>query len=123
MKLVENIRAVETGKRRIIEEPLHKITYTADKDYVELMPKSAKEYSITVTLGANQWIAEELIEQSKGEVIEFAVEQMKRDIIEHVYGEIRKDLMDLHMTMRHEINHYDSQSLKKLEKIVDKITL
>jgi len=122
MKLVEHIRAVETGNRRPIEEPLYKITFSADSPS-SLKFNYAREYAITVTLGANQWIAEEIIQQSGVQVIEHAVDEMKHAIVEVVYGELRRDLLDLRMELRRELNHYDSPSLKKLVKIVEKISL
>lgn len=123
MKLVENIRAVETGKRRIIEEPLHKIKLDYDKAPDPYNPEFAKEYAITVTLGANEWIAEDLIRSSDGEVINYAIQRMKYAIVEELYGELRRDLLDLQREMRNELNYYDSPSLKKLVTIVEKITL
>lgn len=123
MKLIDNIKAVETGNRRIIDEPLHKIKLSYDKAPDTYNPQFAKEYAITVTLGANQWISEDLIKASDGQVIEYAVQHMKYAIVEHVYGELRRDLMDLQMEMRRELNYYDSPSLKKLVKILEKITL
>ena len=122
MKLVENLRAVETGNRRIIEEPLYTIRYDTTPN-LEYEIKYAKEYSIVVKLGANQWIEEELIRASGGRAIDHAVEDMKRAILEHVYGELRRDLFDLQMEMRNEMNYYDSPSLQKLVKIIEKITL
>ena len=123
MKLIEGIKAVETGNRRHIVEPLHSIKLTFDKDPIAFAPRFAKEYAIIVTIGANEWIAEDLIRASDGEVIKYAVEQMKHAIVEHVYGELRRDLFDLHWEMRNEMNYYDSSSLKKLEKIMEKISL
>lgn len=123
MKLVENLRAVETGNRRIIEEPLHKINLTLEREPVSSPIRFAKEYAITVTIGANQWIAEDLVRSSEGQVVVNAVQHMKRAIVEHVYGELRRDLFDLQMEMRNEMNYYDSHSLQKLVKIIEKITL
>lgn len=122
MKLVEHIKAVETGNRRPIEEPLYKIALTVDSPSA-LKFNYAREYAITVTLGANQWIAEDLIKQSGVQVIEHAVHEMKHAIVEVVYGELRRDLMDLHREMRNELNYYDSPSIKKLVKIVEKISI
>lgn len=122
MKLVDNIRAVETGNRRIIEEPLHTIRYTSERD-AEHSPKFAKEYSIIVTIGANQWIEEDLVRASDGKVIEHAVENMKRNILEHVYGEIYRDLHELGLLMRREQSYRDTPSMKKLEEIMGKINL
>jgi hypothetical protein len=122
MKLIESIRAVETGNRRPIEEPLYKITFTGDSPS-SLNFNYAREYAITVTLGANQWIAEEIIKQSGVQVIEHAVDEMKWSIVEVVYGELRRDLLDLHMNLRNELKYYDSPSLKKLTQIVEKISL
>jgi hypothetical protein len=122
MKLVEHIKAVETGNRRPIEEPLYKIVLTVDSPPTYKF-NYAREYAITVTLGANQWIAEDLIKQAGVRVIEQAVDEMKHAIVEAVYGELRRDLMDLHREMRNELNYYDSKSIKKLVKIVEKITL
>ena len=122
MKLVEHIKAVETGNRRPIEEPLYKIALTVDSAS-PLQFNYAKEYRITVTLGANQFIAEDLIQQSGVQVIEQAVREMKHAIVEVVYGELRRDLMDLHRELRNELNYYDSPSIKKLVKIVEKISL
>ena len=122
MKLIESIKAVETGNRRPIEEPLYKITFRADSP-ASLKYNYAREYAITVTLGANQWIAEEIIQQSGVQAIEHAVREMKHAIVEVVYGELRRDLLDLQREMRNELNYYDSPSLKKLVKIVEKISL
>jgi hypothetical protein len=122
MKLIEDIKAVETGNRRPIEEPLYKITFTADSPS-SLQFNYAREYAITVKLGANQWIAEDLIQQSGVQVIEHAVREMKHAIVEVVYGELRRDLMDLQREIRNEVNYYDSPSLKKLSQIVEKISL
>ena len=122
MKLVEHIKAVETGNRRPIEEPLYKIALSVDSAS-PLQFNYAKEYRITVTLGANQFIAEDLIQQSGVQVIEQAVREMKHAIVEVVYGELRRDLMDLHRELRNELNYYDSPSIKKLVKIVEKISI
>lgn len=122
MKLIEDIKAVETGNRRPIEEPLYKIKLTANSPS-SLQFNYAREYSITVTLGANQWIAEEIIQQSGGQVIEYAVDEMKHAIVEVVYGELRRDLIELQMELRRELNHYNSPSLNKLAQIVEKISL
>lgn len=123
MKLVDNIKAVATGNRRVIVEPLHKIklSYASKPDAYN--PEFAKEYAITVTLGANEWIAEDLIKASDGQVIDYAIQHMKYAIVEELYGELRRDLMDLQMEMRNELNYYDSPSLKKLVKIVEKISI
>lgn len=123
IKLVENLKAVETYNLRYIAEPLHKINLTLDREPDSSPIKFAKEYAITVTIGANQWIEEELIRASGGRAIDHAVEDMKRAILEHVYGELRRDLFDLQMEMRNEMNYYDSPSLQKLVKIIEKITL
>ena len=122
MKLVEHIKAVETGNRRPIEEPLYKIALTVDSPPTYEF-NYAREYAITVKLGANQWIAEDLIKQSGVQVIEHAVDEMKHAIVEAVYGELRRDLMDLHRELRNELNYYDSPSIKKLVKIVEKISI
>lgn len=122
MKLVENIRAVETGNRRIIEESLHTISYnTTPSSEYEI--KYAREYSIVVKIGANQWIEEDHIKASDGRVIDYAVEDMKHAILEHVYGEIYRDLRELHLLMRREQSYRETPSMKKLEEIIGKITL
>ena len=122
MRLINNLRAVETGNRRHIVEPLHTIRYTSERD-VEHSPKFAREYSIIVTIGANQWIDEDIAKASEGRAIQHAVQHMKHAIVEHVYGELRRDLFDLQMEMRNEMNYYDSHSQQKLMKIIEKITL
>jgi hypothetical protein len=122
MKLVENLRAVETGNRRIIMDPLHTIRYTSERD-IEYSPKFAKEYSIIVTIGANQWIEEDIVKASDGRVVHHAVEDMKHAILEHVYGEIHRDLRELGFLMRREQSYRDTPSMKKLEEIMEKITL
>lgn len=122
MKLVENLRAVETGNRRIIEEPLHTISYnTIPSSEYEI--KYAKEYSIVVKIGANQWIEEDLIRASEGKVIDHALEEMKHAILEHVYGEIHRDLRELGLLMRREQSYRDTPSMTKLEEIMGKIKL
>ena len=122
MKVIDNIKAIATGNRRYIDEPFHRISYKSESIDSELI-KFAKEYAITVTLGANEWIAEDLIKASDGQVIENAIQHMKYAIVEELYGELRRDLIDLQMEMRRELNYYDSPCLKKLVKIVEKISL
>lgn len=122
MKLVENLRAVETGNRRIIEEPLHTISYnTIPSSEYEI--KYAREYSIVVKIGANQWIEEDLIRSSEGRVVDYALEDMKHAILEHVYGEINRDLRELGLLMRREQSYRETPSMKKLEEIMGKIKL
>lgn len=122
MKLVENLRAVKTGNRRVIEDPLHTIRYdtTPNSEY-EI--KYANEYSIVVKIGANQWIEEEFIRASEGQVIDCALEYMKHAILEHVYGEIHRDLRELYFLMRREQSYRETPSMTKLEEIMEKITL
>ena len=122
MKLVENLRAVETGKRRIVEGPLHTIQYNTEPS-TEYEVKYAREYSILVKIGANQWIEEDLIRSSGGRVVEHAVEDMKHAILEHIYGEIYRDLRELYFLMRREQSYRDTSSMKKLEEIMSKIKL
>ena len=122
MKLVDNLKAVSTGNRQYIMEPLHTIRYTSERD-AEHSPKFAKEYSIIVTIGANQWIDEDLIRTSDGQAINRAVENMKHAILEHVYGEIYRDLRDLQFELRNELSYRESPTMKKLEEIMEKITL
>ena len=123
MKIVDSIKAVATDNNRLIVEPLYKIKLETGKIPADYTVKFAREYAITITIGANQWIAEDLIRSSEGEVIDYAVQKMKHAIMEELYGELRRDLIDLQMEMRNELNYYDSPSLKKLVKIVEKITL
>lgn len=122
MKLVENLRAVETGNRRIVEEPLYTIRYDTTPS-TEYKIKYAKEYSIVVKIGANQWIEEELIRASEGKVVDYALEDMKHAILEYVYGEIHRDLRELYLLMRREQSYRDTPSMTKLEEIMEKITL
>ena len=122
MKLVEHIKAVETGNRRPIEEPLYKIALSVDSAS-PLQFNYAKEYRITVTLGANQFIAEDLIQQSRGKVVEYAIDEMKHAIVEVVYGELRRDLLELRMELRNELNHYNSPTVEQLDRIIEKISL
>jgi len=122
MKLVDNIRAVATGNRQHIMEPLHTIKYTADAADIAGI-NFAREYSIHVTIGTNQWIDEELVRKSDGKAIEHAVEHMKHAILEHVYGEIYRDLRELQFLMRNELSYRESSSTKKLQEIMEKITL
>ena len=122
MKLVDNLKAVATGNRQYIMEPLHTIDYKCES--VEtVLHNYAREYSIVVTVGTNQWIDEELVRKSGGKVIDHAVENMKHNILDHVYGEIYRDLRELQFLMRNELSYRESASTKKLEEIMEKITL
>ena len=112
IKLLENLKAVDTGLRRPIDEPFHKITWKVEPvDYS--ITKFAREYAITVTLGANQWIAEDATKDSRGEVINEAIQHMKYAIAEELYGELRRDLIDLQREMRNQSNYYDNPCRQK----------
>ena len=125
MKFIEHIKAVETGNRRIIEQPLYKIRLAADGEAVAQF-QYAREYAITATLGANQFIAEDLIKRAGAKVIDQAVNEMKHAIVEVIYGELKRDLLELRMKMRFEQNHaydYQSPTIEQLDKIIEKISL
>jgi hypothetical protein len=122
MKLVDNLKALDTGNRRSVQEPLHTIKYTSDV-FADHRPGFEKRYSITITLGADQWIDEQLVSSSHGEVIQHAVKAMKHSILEHVYGEIHRDLRDLQRELRNENGYRESASIKKLAEIIKKISL
>ena len=121
MKVIDNIKAVSTGNRRYIDQPLYSIKYCIDSAHYHTA--FAKEYSITVTLGASQWIAEDVIVSSKGEVVNKAINNMKRAVVEELYGELRRDLINLHIQLRNELNYYSSDSLKTLESIIESVSL
>jgi hypothetical protein len=122
MKFLEHLKAVDTGNKQHIFDPLCNIQFVFDdsKDYT---PRFAKEYSITVRLGANQYIEEDLIKSSDGKVIEYAVEEMKHAIAENLYGELRRDLQKLHFQMRTDFGYRESPSTDMLVKIIEKVTL
>lgn len=121
MKFLEHLKAVDTGSKQIIVEPLYAIRYDSDPDV--FIPRFAKEYSITVRLGANQWIDEDLVKSSDGKVIKYAVEEMKHAIAEQLYGELRRDLQKLHFRMRNEFGYRESTSFDMLTQIIEKVTL
>lgn len=121
MKFLEHLKAVDTGNKKIIVEPLYSIRYDSDPDV--FVPRFAKEYSITVRLGANQWIEEDVIKASDGKVIEYAVEEMKHAIAEQLYGELRRDLQKLHFQMRNEFGYRETTSINMLTQIIEKVTL
>lgn len=122
MKLVENLKAIDTGKRRHITEPFYSFDYKSESAGIAF-DNYAREYSIILTLGASQWIAEDVIRQSGGKVIEHAVDKIKHQILEAVYGEFHRDLGELRWELRNELSYRDSVALQKLEKIMEKITL
>lgn len=126
MKLIDSIKAVATGQRRHIDTPLHKVKFIADKA-PDWQAKCAREYTITVTLGASEWIAEEAIEGSGGKVIDYAIDRMKDAIVHKVYGELAYELKDLRDDIYYnnrfsESEHYISL-VQRLDVIIAKITL
>jgi hypothetical protein len=124
MKFLEHLKAVDTGNKQIILEPLYAIRYDttppSDRDYI---PRFAREFSITVRLGASQYIEEDLIKASDGQVVELAVEEMRHAIAEKLYGDLRRDLQKLHSQMRNEFGYRESPSNDMLVQIIDKVTL
>ena len=123
MELIQNIRAVNTGQRKAISSPLFSVSMIADAEPTAYAGDYARQYAITVTLGANQWISEEAIQRSGGAVVIEAVEHMKAAVANLVYGEIRADLISLSRTLRNEVAYRDSESLTSLNAIIEKISL
>lgn len=123
MKFLEHLKAVETGNKQIVLEPLYAIRYDVTPTDADYAPRFAKEYSITVRLGANQYIEEDLIKASGGKVIEYAVEEMKYAIVEQLYGELRRDLQKLQLQMRNEFGYRETSSINMLNQIIEKVTL
>jgi hypothetical protein len=127
MKLIDSIKAVATGQRRKhITQPLHRVELFSDKA-PEWQSKCAREYTITVTLGASEWIAEEAIEGSGGKVIDYAIDRMKDAIVHKVYGELAYELKDLrddiYYNDRFSESEYYNSLVERLNKIIEKITL
>ena len=123
MKFLDHLKAVDTGNKQIIVEPLYAIRYDVTPNDTDCAPRFAKEFSITVRLGANQWIEEDLVKASGGKVVDMAVEEMKHAIAEQLYGELRRDLQKLHFQMRNEFGYRESPSTDMLVKIIEKVTL
>ena len=123
MKFLEHLKAVETGNRQIVLEPLYAIRYDVTPTDEDFAPRFAKEYSITVRLGASQYIEEDLIKSSDDKVIEYAVEEMKHAITEQLYGELRRDLQKLHFQMRNEFGYRETASINMLTQIIEKVSL
>lgn len=123
MELLDNIRAVNTGHRKHISSPLFSISMIADSEPTFYVGNYSRQYAITVTLGANQWIAEEVIQRSSGAVVTQAVECMKRAVADLIYGELRADLHRLAHTLRNEVAYRDSESLTELNAIIEKVSL
>lgn len=123
MKFLEHLKAVETGNKQIVLEPLYSIRYDVTPPDTDYAPRFAKEYSITVRLGASQYIEEDLIKSSDGKVIEYAVEDMKRAIAEQLYGELRRDLQKLQFQMRNEFGYRENPSTNMINQIIEKVTL
>jgi len=126
MKLIDSIKAVATGQRRHINTPLHKVKFIADKA-PDFHGKYARKYTITVTLGATEWIAEDEIDHSGGKVIDYAIDRMKDAIAHKVYGELAYELKDLRDDIYHNNrsseSEYYSSLVERLNKIIEKITL
>jgi hypothetical protein len=123
MKFIEHLKAVDTGNKQVVLEPLCAISFDVTPTDTDWSPRFAKEYSITVRLGASQYIEEDVIKASDGRVIEYAVEEMKHAIMEELYGELRRDLIDLQREMRNQLDYYDNPCRQKLVEIIEKVSL
>lgn len=123
MKFLEQLKAFETGNKQIVLEPLYAIRYDVTPPDTDYAPRFAKEYSITVRLGASQYIEEDLVKASDGKVIEYAIEEMKHAIAEQLYGELRRDLQKLQFQMRNEFGHRENPSMNMLTQIIEKVSL
>jgi hypothetical protein len=121
MKFIEHLKAVDTGNKQIVLESLYGIRFDITPTDTDWSPRFAKEYSITVRLGASQYIEEDVIKASDGRVIEYAVEEMKHAIMEELYGELRRDLQKLHFQMRNEFGYRDSEASNMLVQIIEKL--
>lgn len=123
MKFLEHLKAVETGNKQIVLEPLYAIRYDITPTDTDFAPRFAKEYAITVRLGASQYIEEDLVKASDGKVVELAVAEMKHAIAEQLYGELRRDLQKLQFQMRNEFGYRETESINMLTQIIEKVTL
>lgn len=115
MKFIEQIKAVDMDRRTAIEADLVSITMSESKnpDYY-----TAREFFIGVKLGATQLIEEEVIRQSRGEVIAHATYAMKKNIVHLVYGDIKQELVTALRLVRNDSYYRDTEATKKLEAII-----
>ena len=127
-QLLDNIRAVAPDNIKVVDTPYALLGPLIEIEYTPANHKTRmdSEYSITVTLGAKEWVEEELIKLTDGLILDQAVNRMKRNICELVYGKIRSDLLELHKELRREFRKqisYASPSLDLLENIIKEVSL
>lgn len=128
-KLLENLKAVNTGERSYIDTPLSSYNVTYDPidfaydpiDFATLTPEMGYLYRIDVRLGANQFISD-LELQKNPNIINQCKTLVGRGIAEEVYGEVRNDLIKIMIELRQVGLPYNNSSLRKIKELIEKIS-
>jgi hypothetical protein len=110
MELLDNLRAVNTGQRKHISATLYSITVSDPVPSYTV--RYATQYNISVTLGANQWIDQDVIQRSGGAVITQAVSALQE--IADQTKDVTPEIVNLEIAI-HSVHSYANDILKDIE--------
>lgn len=113
-KLVDNIRAYQTGVRGVRPEPLDFVQ--VEDSYTRISAWGTTVYSIHTTIGADVEIRDNLGHYASGEDIELVKTAVARQVAEEIFGEYRKPLLELY---KRALVHGDRSSGDIVNQIMD----
>lgn len=122
-KLIDNIDAKLTSRKKYLDHPLLAITFEEIKEPAVFRMETGTEYRVGVKIGASEFISDELLLNSKAaeEVKTQSKKKIGCGIANYVYGDIRSKLIDLAIQLRHESRH-DSKTHVMIEELLEMIT-
>jgi hypothetical protein len=122
-KLIDNIDAKLTGRKKYLDHPLLAITFEEKQEPTVFRMEIGTEYRVGVELGASEFISDELLLDSKAadEIKAQSKKIIGRGIANYVYGDIRSKLIDLAIQLRHE-SRPDSKTHNMVNELLEMIT-
>jgi hypothetical protein len=122
-KLINNIDAKLTGRKKYLDHPLLAITFEEIKEPAVFRMETGTEYRVGVKIGASEFISDELLSDSKAaaEIKEQSKRIIGRGIANYVYGDIRSKLVDLAIQLHHE-SRSDSKTHNMVNELLEMIT-
>lgn len=115
-KLIEKIKATETGNRAYSNSNFIEVSHTLKTPDTFNNPIMAKEYRVGVQLGTYVYIDEDEY-QAIG--INQATKQVGHMICKEVYGEIREELINLRYDLYNALGFQSRNIIEKLDNIIE----
>jgi len=121
-KLLESVKAVNTGQKKYIDSHLSRVEATYEPvDLAFLTPDVGYVYRFGVELGVSQTISDHEL-QGNPDILDMYRDRVCRGIAEELYGEVRKEIIEILIALQRDGLPHNHTAVNRLETLLEKIS-